>query len=637
MPFRESRRARLRLLFGIATLAVGFWALALYAGYGQSLTIGPWRLSSRNYTGPLWLCAAGAIGYASVSGAAGLRRDAARLKAIAHAATHAVISGYTSGEARADARILALVIAIASIGVALAYRESTAGGSDSFSYVTQADLWFSGAPRLRIEMPIAAAAPWPNAIATLTPFGYRSTDDRRGVVPVTAPGLPLLMALFKVAGGHCAMFWVVPLTGGLLVWATFLLGRQIVSDAVGLASAWLVATSPTFLSMSKSVMSDVPAASFWALATALILRGTPGAALCAGLSASAAVLVRTNLLPLTFVLGGWLLVHSRKVDPDRRAARAIAYAVGALPGCVAVFGLNRWVYGSSVSSGYGDVGSLFSWSHVPTNIGHFALWLSDTQTPLALVGAIALVIPTLHIWATARAVSAARLLALVMLLVLVMYAAYTPFQDWWYLRFLLPAWPAIFVGTSALVMAFTKGRDAWARALAVLILAGLGLRGVADARRLGVYPPGEGERRYATIAALVARVTDPSSVIVTTSHVGTLRYYGGRLTVRYDNLDPAWLDRALAWFEGQGRHPYILLEEEEVTEFRTRFGGGSRTGMLELDPMLTYEAHQIAGRVYLFDPRTSADPRTPAPTIWEPEPIQDPQPRCPVPAEAAPR
>jgi hypothetical protein len=59
--------------------------------------------------------------------------------------------------------------------------------------------------------------------------------------------------------------------------------------------------------------------------------------------------------------------------------------------------------------------------------------------------------------------------------------------------------------------------------------------------------------------------------------------------------------------------------------------------MLELDPMLTYEAHQIAGRVYLFDPRTSADPRTPAPTIWEPEPIQDPQPRCPVPAEAAPR
>jgi len=43
----------------------------------------------------------------------------------------------------------------------------------------------------------------------------------------------------------------VPLTGALLVWTTFLLGRRVQSDAVGLAAAWLVATSPTFLIMSS--------------------------------------------------------------------------------------------------------------------------------------------------------------------------------------------------------------------------------------------------------------------------------------------------------------------------------------------------------------------------------------------------
>jgi len=43
----------------------------------------------------------------------------------------------------------------------------------------------------------------------------------------------------------------VPLTGALLVWTTFLLGRRVQSDAIGLAAAWLVATSPTFLIMSR--------------------------------------------------------------------------------------------------------------------------------------------------------------------------------------------------------------------------------------------------------------------------------------------------------------------------------------------------------------------------------------------------
>ena len=137
-----------------------------------------------------------------------------------------------------------------------------------------------------------------------------------------------------------------------------------------------------------------------------------------------------------------------------------------------------------------------------------------------------------------------------------------------------------------------------------------------------MYPPGEGERRYATIAGLVARVTDPSSAIITTSHVGPVRYYGGRLTVRYDVLDPAWLDRAVEWLAREGRRPYILLEEQELPEFRQRFRGARALSGLDRTPVLTYEAYQIAGRVYLFDPWSRCHRH------GQPAPIQEPQPRC---------
>ena len=41
----------------------------------------------------------------------------------------------------------------------------------------------------------------------------------------------MLMAAARIVGGYCAVFWVVPVTGGLFVAATFVIGRQVRSDA----------------------------------------------------------------------------------------------------------------------------------------------------------------------------------------------------------------------------------------------------------------------------------------------------------------------------------------------------------------------------------------------------------------------
>src|SRR5437763_1042682 len=167
-----------------------------------------------------------------------------------------------------------------------------AAGADAYGYVSQADLWLRGA--LHIDQRFGATVPWPLARWTFTPLGYRPEPDGYRIVPQYAAGLPLVMAAFKAVAGQCAMFWVVPLCGGVLVFATYCIGREIDRPLVGLAAAWIVASSPTLLFMLMAPMSDVPAAAAWAASVAFALAESP---LLAGVAAGAAILIRPNLAP----------------------------------------------------------------------------------------------------------------------------------------------------------------------------------------------------------------------------------------------------------------------------------------------------------------------------------------------------
>src|SRR4030095_16689158 len=121
---------------------------------------------------------------------------------------------------------------------------------------------------------------------TSLPLGYSAVVNQSAIASAVGPGLPLLMAFMKAIGGHAALFLVVPFTAALLVWSTFAIGRQLGSSAIGLGAAWLVSTSPAFLTMTKEPMSDVPAAAFWALASWKILQRSRSSALLAGIAAA---------------------------------------------------------------------------------------------------------------------------------------------------------------------------------------------------------------------------------------------------------------------------------------------------------------------------------------------------------------
>jgi hypothetical protein len=168
--------------------------------------------------------------------------------------------------ARIDDRVPALIMAFGVAVLGLSYATTVANGADAYGYVSQADLWLTG--NLRIDQPWVAELPWPNAEWTAAPLGYRPAPSAEtpAIVPIFSPGLPLLMALAKRLFGHAAVFSIVPLSGALLVLATFGIGRRLGSSRIGLAAAWFLATSPIVLFMLMTPMTDVPAAAAWAVA-----------------------------------------------------------------------------------------------------------------------------------------------------------------------------------------------------------------------------------------------------------------------------------------------------------------------------------------------------------------------------------
>lgn len=570
---RTIRPADCQLVYVIVAVIAVFaalWALTIWLVGGFTVAVAGVTVQSHDPARPLVLALIATALYVVIRGPGQLRNVR---------------------DVRGVATSLALLIALCPAIAGIARNSWSAGGADSHAYVSQAELWL--ASQLRVPVTLAAGAPWPDAVHTFAPHGFRPATSGAVLVPVTAPGLPLAMAAAKRIAGHCAMFLVTPLSAVLLVWMTFLCGRRLHSDLLGLSAAWLVATSPAMLAMLVSPMSDVPAAAMWITAIYFTLGSSTRSGWLAGFAASGAILIRPNLVPIAAVLVVWRWWAQRR--------GAVQIAAGVLPGCLAIAAVNSALYGSPLASGYGSLGALFSVSHVVPNLQRYGRWLIESQTPLAAAGILVLFWPGGTLWPSREQRQAALLLAATVAVVWCAYLAYLPYDAWWFLRFLLPSWPAMCLGAGALILTIGDSRNVFRRGLAICLLAGVGIYSLRYAAQNGAFPTGEGEHRYVSIAKMVEAATDPEGVIVTAQHAGPIRYYAGRTIVRFDVLDPAWLDRTVQWLSEQGRRPYFLLEDWEVPLFEERFQG-SRFVPMTLAPIVEYRAPGVPGSIYLFDP-----------------------------------
>ena len=484
--------------------------------------------------------------------------------------------------------IVAAVIAFVVFACAMKYGSTVAGGSDAFGYISEADGWLAG--QLKVRQPFVRQVPWPNASWTFTPLGYRPVDDGTVLVPTYAAGLPILMAAVKKVAGHAALFWIVPVSAFLTVMAAYALGKRFGASSYGAIAAWLVATSPPFLFQMVQPMTDVPVAAAWAWAFYFVLGSTNGSRVVAGLLTSVAILIRPNLAPLVAVPAMWLAYR-------RQWKSCAAFVAGVSPGAIAVALINQHLYGSPFLSGYGDVGGMFEWANVSTNLSHYSRWFVEYQTPVAIVGLLALALPMRRLWPRTADRSAVVMAALFVAGLWLFYCLYLVFYDWWYLRFLLAGWPFIMIGVASVLTPLLTGR-AILRVIACLVVFAIGAHGVQIAIRQTFADFGISELKYATVGRLVAARTPPNSVIVAMQHSGSIRYYGGRMTFRYDNLDPRWLDRAVTWLNDHGAHPYALLEEWEIENVKQRFADQATIARFADEPMATYPN---GGGVHLFD------------------------------------
>jgi hypothetical protein len=312
-----------------------------------------------------------------------------------------------------------------------------------------------------------------------------------------------------------------------------------------------------------------------------------GKILNAGLASSAAILVRPNLLPLGVVIGMDLLLR-------RPRKAALVYAVACMPGCLAVAFFQRAFYGSPFSSGYGSLDALFSMEHVLPNVSRYGRWFWDMYTPVLLPAA------AWHVIASGSTSSSRthdrRLLAAAAAANIVCYLPYVVFNDWWYLRFLLPAIVLVTIlgvaGIDDLARRFAPlPRLVFGVAVGILAFVLLG-----NARDGAAFRLAQLESRYIRAGEYVAERLPANAAVITTWQSGTVRYYAGRPTIAWDTLDPSWLHRAVEFLRAEGREPFLLFERWEEQPFRERFGADG-LGALDWPP-----AAEIAGEVRVYRP-----------------------------------
>ena len=212
-------------------------------------------------------------------------------------------------------------------------------------------------------------------------------------------------------------------------------------------AAIVLATSPLYLFMSVQLMSDTPAL-VWTT-TAVVLCCWPGSGsrqawrdVLAGGAVSVAVLyVRPTC---------WSSCRSRSAF-GVAWPRWFRLAAGGVPGAVLLLAYNAAAYRRRDHDRIRGQSRAFSIDNVLPSLRNYAAWLPVLVTP---IGLLALGLPVI----VRRARRMAAVLTAWALSVVVFYAFYYhTHETWWYLRFLLPAFPPIIVG------ALWVGLRAWRR------------------------------------------------------------------------------------------------------------------------------------------------------------------------------
>jgi hypothetical protein len=391
------------------------------------------------------------------------------------------------------------------------------------------------------------------------------------------------MAMLARGLGPFAIWAVVPLLGGLVVWLTYRLGRCVCQthESAALAGV-LVASSPVFLFQLMQPMSDVPAAAWWLFSIVAALDRPLWSALGSGLCASLAILTRPNLLPLVFPVGGYVWYGAR--ESRIAAVRLALFGASVVPGALLPAAANAVFYGTPGLTGYGSIRDIYRPANALQNVFLYPHWLYQSHSLFIFAGFLVLLgrfvrKPNMEAQQWRRLIQHAWLGFSFVAVLFACYVFYLPFDHWTYLRFLLPGIPILIVlamgVTDAIAQAFSPRVRIAILLFLVMVLpvtsVNCALRGDAFAlKELFV-------DRYPAAAERIRASIQEEGVVICLLQSGSLRLYGSRMTVRYDLIPSDWLARGLAYLRQNGMAPYLAIENTELQECLTRFGADGQS------------------------------------------------------------
>lgn len=469
--------------------------------------------------------------------------------------------------------LLALLLAVAAVYAH--YHVRVAGGLDSYGYVSAASLLASGT--LTEQQKLVSLLPFKGASTAAAPFGYVPGPDGHTSSPRFPLGLPAVMALFMIFGPNGPFF--APL---VMAYATMFLAFLLGSEpdgwphigggpqmwgwpagqrdiAGGLFAAALVAVDPLMVHYGTQPMSDVPA-TFWLAAAVWLRLRRQEWPLVAGLCAGMAFLTRPALLVAVVVLG--------LVTLNRRSSRHTIVFGAVIAAFVGLqMALNAELYGSVSMSGYGPASYMFELSaaRVRANVLNFAKWLTYSHTVLIwLLWPAALAILRQRTWAWQISAVAAAAAA--------PYLFYLVFDDWESSRFLLPAIVLVLILSSRALSVVLASTSAW-RGLALLLIA-VTCAGASHRflQREGSYGFGGSEAKFPLAGEWISTHTSERAVVLAGLHSGSIKFYGRRETIRWDQIPPDKLEPTLQSLVAAGYEPYLALDmPSEPPLFEERF------------------------------------------------------------------
>jgi len=463
-----------------------------------------------------------------------------------------------------------MVAGVAALAVCYAWflavnGSSLASGSDESGYFNSARLLAAGTAGTPVPTIEGLSGHHWNPVLQ-QPLGFTLRKDTGQFIPTYPVGLPLhlLIAAQVVGWDRSAILVNVlgALASGLLL---VLFGRRV----CGLRWAWALASvaflwmCPLFIFFSLQPMSDMPTTVWTLLAFYAADRSRErwSWAIVSGFAVGLSVLMRpTNaliLLPLAVLLGGnWRLW--------------IAMIAGGLPCALFQGGYNFWIYGTVLTSGYGDIRSLLQFDFVPPNASHFARWIPRLLTPLVL---LALGLPW-FLRARPRVVGSIIVWSVTLIGFYLFY--FHSGETWWYLRFILPIFPFLLLAAAMVGQRLTDlipQHNFRAGLIALIVIFGLNQQ-FKLSRELDVSSPQSADLAYLHMMDWLRQSIPADSIVVAMQASGALHYYTDFTLVRYDLMEPATFDRVVQAARIHGRPIYAPLFPFEIDPVvNARLGG----------------------------------------------------------------